>query len=94
MGCHLTIGLVKWASLYRSRYFWDKIYVFVVAVVYQQCYLGRRWIFMENLTAAQTHEQRSFELWLHIEYYMTASYILSAILFIFVRKMKKLTMLI
>lgn len=62
MSMHLVIGGVKYASLFLTKFFWDKMTIFIILVVVITCYLQGTWIYDDIPTITQ--EQAVFELWL------------------------------
>lgn len=85
---HLFTSVIKYVSLFWTKFFWDKMTLLIILVVCTACFLQSYWIF-DNEDTATEPEQEVFELWLHIELYFILSFVFGAALFALISKFKK-----
>lgn len=84
---HIALTAVDYLALWRTRYFQDKLFIFMLAVIFITGYLCINWVYGRPAgTFELNEEQQKFECWLLVEVMLVWAYILGGAIFMFFEK--------
>ena len=85
---HVMLAAVDYMALWKTRYFQDKIYFFMMFVIILTSYLCGEWVYSRPPGTVQdiSEEQKKFELWILVEVILIWAYIFGGAVFMLFNK--------
>ena len=84
---HIILTNVDYLALWKTRYFQDKIFIFMMAVIVLTCWLCGNWVYARPPGSVElSEEQQKFELWILVEVILIWAFILGGAIFMFFNK--------
>ena len=91
---HVWLTLVIWSNFWYTKFFQDKLTIFMICQLLLACYICENWVYDVDLQLKEdkTAKAIKFECWIDIEFVLMCSYILGGVTYAICNKIWKLSL--